>query len=144
MTGVTHMGNTEQLLGKVNWQAHTAVRRRIAGQLARVQRHAVPGQAVHVRHRSVVADGRVVMLVLLQHGEDAGGRLMPFLSSGAGGHRHAYPVAVDMDQLLRDRDDHGHRPLGRELRIPGVFAGQQCTRPLVDSLCVQQDRDEQR
>ena len=48
------------------------------GQRPAVQRDAVPGDALHVRHPGIVIEGRVVVLVLLDDGEDASRRLASF------------------------------------------------------------------
>ena len=113
----------EQQCGEGQRQAHAAMRVRIARQLARMQRHARPGEPVHVRHRRVVVFIRVVVLVLLQDREHARRRRMPRLAGGAGRHGDADAVAINIDALVRDRHDDRHRPLGRALRVPGVLAG---------------------
>ena len=97
----------EQLFGKAKGHPHAAVRGRIAGQRPAVQRDAVPGDALHVRHRGIVIHVRAVILVLLDDGEDAGRRLA---SRGAGRHRRAQDPAlgvVEGDLLGLDRHD-GH------------------------------------
>ena len=53
------------------------MRGRIPRQRPAVQRDAVPGNALHVRHPSIVIHRGVVVLFLLYDGEDAGGRLAP-------------------------------------------------------------------
>jgi hypothetical protein len=62
---------SNSFLGKAEGHPHAAVRGRISGQRPAVQRDAVPGDALHVRHPGIVIDGRVVVLVLLEDGEDA-------------------------------------------------------------------------
>ena len=99
----------EQLLRKVVGHPHAAVRGRIPGQRPAVQRDAVPGDALHVRHPGIVIEGRVVVLVLLDDGEDASRRLA---SCGAGRHRRAQDPSVgvvESDLLSLDRHDRHDR-----------------------------------
>ena len=111
----------EQLLGKAERHPHAAVRGRIAGQRPAVQRDAVPGDALHVRHLGIVIHVRAVVLVLLDDGEDAGRRLA---SLGAGRHRRAQDPAVGVvegDLLALDRHDRHDRLAGiaRRRRLGG-------------------------
>ena len=76
----------EQLLRKAVRHPYAAVRGSIPRQWATMQRDPVPGEALHVRHRGIVIEGRVVDHVLLDNGEDAGWR---FASRGASRHRRA-------------------------------------------------------
>ena len=79
------------------------------GQRPAVQCDAVPGDALHVRHPGIVIEGRVVVLVLLDDGEDASGRLA---SRSAGRHRRAQDPAlrvVESDLLGLDRHDRHDR-----------------------------------
>ena len=95
----------EQLLGKAVGHADAAVRGRIAGQWPAVQCDAIPGDALHVRHPSIVIHAGVMVLVLLEDGKDPGGR---FASPDAGRHRCAkYPAigVVERDLLGLDRYD---------------------------------------
>ena len=106
----------EQVLGKVIGHADAAVRGRIAGQRAAVERDARPGDALHVRHPGIVIKIGVVVLVLLDDAEDAGRRLASFL---AGRHRRAQDPAVgvvDRHVLALDRHD-------RHDRVAGVARG---------------------
>ena len=125
----------EHLLGKTVGHPYAAVRGRIAGQRAAVQRDAVPGDALHVRHPGIVIHGRVVVLVLLDDGEDAGRRLA---SLDAGRYRRAQDPAVGVvegDLLGLDRHDRHdrlarlarRRRLGRRrgARLSGGGAGAQ-------------------
>ncbi len=111
----------EQLLRKAEGHPHAAVRGRIAGQRPAVQRDAVPGDALHVRHPGIVIHVRAVVLVLLDDGEDAGRRLA---SLGAGRHRRAQDPAVgvvESDLLGLDRHDRHDRLAGiaRRRRLGG-------------------------
>ena len=106
----------EQLLGKIVGHPHAAVRGRVSGQRSAVQRDAVPGDALHVRHPGIVVHGRVVVLVLLDEGEDAGRRLA---SLDAGRHRRAIDPAIGVvvgDLLRADRHDRHDRLAGRPRR----------------------------
>ena len=74
-----------------------------------MQREAVPGDALHVRHPGIVIHGRVVVLVLLDDGEDAGWRLA-FLDAGR--YRRAQDPAlgvIERDLLALDRHDRHDR-----------------------------------
>ena len=51
----------EQLFRKAVRHAHAAVRGGIPRQRTTMQRNAVPGEALHVRHRGIVIEGRVVV-----------------------------------------------------------------------------------
>ena len=111
----------EQLLGKAEGHPHAAVRGRITGQRPAVQRDAVPGDALHVRHPGIVIHVRAVVLFLLDDGEDAGRRLA---SLGAGRHRRAQDPAVGVvegDLLGLDRHDRHDRLAGiaRRRRLGG-------------------------
>jgi hypothetical protein len=111
----------EQLLGKVVGHPHAAVRGRIPGQRPAVQRDAAPGDALHVRHPGIVIEAGVVVLVLLDDGEDASRRLA---SRGAGRHRRAQDPAlgvVESDLLGLDRHDRHDRLacIARRRRLGG-------------------------
>ena len=111
----------EQLLRKAVGHPHAAVRGRIAGQRPAMQRDAVPGDALHVRHPGIVIHARMVVLVLLEDGEDAGRRLA---SRGAGRDRRAQDPAVgvvERDLLALDRHDRHDRLAGlaRRRRLDG-------------------------
>ncbi len=114
-----HRRLVEDLLGEIERHAHAAVRGRVAGQRAAVQRDTVPGDAQHVRHPGIVVHAGVVILVLLDDGEDAGGRLA---SGRAGRYRGAQDPAVGVIEghvLALDRHDRHdrfcRRALGRRL-----------------------------
>ena len=111
----------EQLLGKLVGHPHAAVRGRIPRQRPAVQRDAVPSDALHIRHPGIIIQGGVVVLVLLDDGEDAGWRLA---SRGAGRHRRAQDPAlevVESDLLALDRHDRHDRLacLARRRRLGG-------------------------
>ena len=111
-----HRRLVEHLLGEIERHAHAAVRGRVAGQRAAVQRDAVPGDAQHVRHPGIVIHARVVILVLLDDGEDAGRRLA---SGRAGRYRRAQDPAVGVVEghvLALDRHDRHDRFGGRARR----------------------------
>ena len=108
-----HRRLVENLLGEIERHAHAAVRGRVAGQRTAVQRDAVPGDAQHVRHPGIVIEARVVILVLLDDGEDAGRRLA---SGRAGRYRRAQDPAVGVVEghlLALDRHDGHDRFCGR-------------------------------
>ena len=120
-----HRRLVEHFRGEIERHAHAAVRGRVAGQRAAVQRDAVPGDAQHVRHPGIVIDARMVILVLLDDGEHAGRRLA---SRGAGRHRRAQNPAVGVVEghlLALDRDDGHDRVcrLARRRHLGGVRGG---------------------
>ena len=112
----------EQLIGKAEGHPHAAVRGRIAGQRPAVQRDAVPGDALHVRHPGVVIHVRAVVDLFVDNGEDAGRRLA-FLDAGR--YRRAQDPAVrvvERDLLGLDRHDRHDRLacLARRRRLLGL------------------------
>ena len=111
-----------KFFGKVIGHADAAVRRRIAGQGAAMQRDARPGDALHVRHPGIVVEVGVVVLVLLDDAEDAGRGLA---SLDAGRNRRAKNPAVgvvDRHLLALDRHDRHDRLAGiaRRRRLGGA------------------------
>ncbi len=114
----------EHPVGKAEGHPHAAVRGRIAGQRPAVQRDAVPGDALHVRHVGVVIHVRAVVDLFLDNGEDAGRRLA---FRGAGRYRRAQDPAVrvvERDLLGLDRHDRHDRLTGlaRRRRLLGLEA----------------------
>lgn len=63
------VGRVVEQPGELQRQVHAAMAFREARQPASMQRHAVPGQALHVEHRRVVIGGRMVPGVLLKDRE---------------------------------------------------------------------------
>ena len=59
----------------------------VARQRAAVQRDAAPGDAQHVRHPGIVIEARMVVLVLLHDGEDAGWVSRPVVPVDTGARR---------------------------------------------------------
>ena len=117
-----NMRDGEKQFGKFERQSHAAMRRRIARQLAGMKCHARPGQPVHVRHRRVVIGRGMVIAILLQDREHAGRRRMAGFAGRTGRDRNADAIAIDMHQLIGQRDDDGDRPLGRTLGMPGELS----------------------
>ena len=112
----------EHLIGKAEGHPHAAVRGRIPGQRPAVQRDAVPGDALHVRHMGIVIHVRAVVHFLIDNGEDAGRRLA-FLDAGR--HRRAQDPAVrvvENDLLGLDRHDRHDRltSIARRRRLFGL------------------------
>ena len=102
----------EQLIGKAEGHPHAAVRGRIPGQRPAVQRDAVPGDALHVRHPGVVIHVRAVIDLFIDNSEDAGGRLA-FLGAGRYGRAQDPAVrVVENDLLGLDRYDRHDRLTG--------------------------------
>ena len=105
-----------ELVGKVEGHPHAAVRRRIPGQRPAVQRDAVPGDALHVRHPGVVIHVRAVVDLFIDNGEDAGWRLA-FLGAGRYGRAQDPAVrVVENDLLGLDRHDRHDRLTSRARR----------------------------
>src|ERR1700727_1784303 len=67
----------EQQLRKLARQVNAAMRLRITRQPAGVQRNAAPRETLHVWHWRAVINSRSMLFLLLQYGEDSGGRRMP-------------------------------------------------------------------
>src|SRR5271169_5588209 len=79
------------------------------GQWPTVQCDTVPGDALHVRHPGIVIEARVVVLILLDDGENTRRRLA---ACGAGRHWRAQDPAlgvVESDLLAADRYDRHDR-----------------------------------
>src|SRR4029079_3902496 len=102
------LGDGVEIVGEIRWQVHAAVRVGIARQIADMERDALPGELLHVRHRLAIG-GRGWRLGLVEEGEHAGRRRMARLAGRAGGDADQDAVAIDEDELLRDRDDDGNR-----------------------------------
>ena len=132
--GHADLGDPEQQRREFLGQPHAAVRGRIARQLSGVQRDPGPRQPVHVGHWRVVVGRGAVVLVLLQNLEDAGRRPVAELAgrAGRGGDPHA--VAVDVHELVGQRDDDEDRTARRALGIPGEFAVLELLGVFVDAL----------
>jgi len=94
----------------------------VAGQLARMQRDARPGQPVHVRHRRVVVGRGMVVLVLLQDLEYTRRRSVAEFAGRARRGGDADPIAINIHPLIGQRDDGDDRAGFRALRIPVEFA----------------------
>ena len=92
-------------------QADAAVRRRPAGDDARMQSDARHGEPLHVGHRGAAVDVGEVILLLVDDAEDAGRRGK---TAGAGGDARLLDQAVLVEQAQRlaiDGDDDLQRPL---------------------------------
>ena len=102
----------EHFFRKAVRHADTAMRGGVAGQRSAMQRNAVPGDALHVRHLGIVIEGGAVLLFLLDDGKDAGRRLP---ARGSGRDRRADDPAVGVvehDVLGLDRHDRHDRLTG--------------------------------
>lgn len=98
------------------------MRFRVTGQAACVQGHAVPGQALLIRHGRGVVEVGAVVLVLLQDGEHAGRCLVPGLAGADGGNADQDAVAIRIRALLGEADNHRHRPPALADAAPDPFA----------------------
>jgi hypothetical protein len=120
-----HLGDAEQEPRELERQVDAAVAARGARHPARVQRHPVPGQPLGVRHRRLVVGARTVHPRLLQDREYAGRGDMPRPAGARRADPDLDPVAVDPRELLREADQHHHRPARRQLGLPSEPAGLQ-------------------
>ena len=71
-----------------------------------------------MRHRRVVELARIVVLGLLQDGEDTGRGLEALLAGRAGRDADKDAVAIDEAALFRHRDDDGDGAFRRALWVP--------------------------
>ena len=102
------LGALEQALGEADRHADAAVRRRMAGQHARMQGDARPGETLHEGHRRVVVEIGVVLDLPLEHAEDPGRCLVAGLARRDGRLQDLPFAVVDGDALLIERDDRHH------------------------------------
>ena len=112
----------EHPIGKAEGHPHAAVRGRIPGQRPAVQRDAVPGDALHVRHMGIVIHVRAVVDLFIDNGEDAGRRLASLGAGRYGGAQDPALGVVDSDLLGLDRHDRHDRLacLARRRRLFGL------------------------
>src|SRR3954463_10172496 len=87
-----------------------------------MQRNAAPGKPLHVRHRRIVIDVGEVILVLLQDGEHAGGRLVALLAGADRGDAGEHTVAVHVGALLVERNDHEQWAAAGDVAEPDELA----------------------
>ena len=109
-------GDGEQFLRKLQRQMDAAMAFGVAGQPAGVQRDTVPGQPFLKFHRRVVVEARMMVGILLQDGEHAGGRFMAGLAGRNRRHANANAVAVNGSRLARQIDHDDNRPGRRQRR----------------------------
>ena len=105
---VADRGDLEQLGRKGEWQPDAAMRGRISGNHAGMQRRAGPSDPVHERHRRAAIDVGVMESLLLEDAENAGlGGMAGHAGRdlGRGDQRRA---AIDIELLLLERDDEHH------------------------------------
>jgi hypothetical protein len=95
-------------------------RTRAEEQRSPMQRNTVPGDALHVGHPGVVIHGRVVVLVLLDHRENASRRFAPRDPGGYGCTQDPTVGVVHGHLLALDRDD-GHDRLACTARSCARF-----------------------
>ena len=107
-----HIADFVQLFGKFQWHADAAVAGGIAGQVAGVHGDPVPRQALHIGHGRAVIQVGLMVLVLLQDGEDSSRGLFARLARRHGAHTDADAIAIDERQLRLEIDDHHDRAFG--------------------------------
>jgi hypothetical protein len=106
----------EQALGEAVGHADATMRRRMSREGAAVQSDARPGDALHAGHGGIVVEVRVMLRLLLEDAEDAGGCLASLLAAR---HWRAENPAVgveDRDLLALQRHDRHDRRAGGALR----------------------------
>src|SRR5262245_36916943 len=89
----------EQTCGECEGHPDAAMGRWISWKASPVQRDTRPGEALHVGHVAILVQVRIVVRVLLENAEDAGGCLASFLAT-----RNRCPLdpalgVVDFDPL---------------------------------------------
>src|SRR6266702_176494 len=89
---------------------------------------AAPGESLHVRHGRIVILLGVMRLFLFENAEHAAGRGMAFRPGAHGGAADQDAVAIDVHGLLRNAHEHYQRTARRELWLPPVLAGLECSR----------------
>src|SRR5262249_58436206 len=100
-------------------QTDAAMRRRMSRQWAAVQRDPRPGDPLHVGHVRVVIEIRVVLRLLLNNAENAGGRLTSSLAARYRRPQDPTARVIDRDPLIAQRNN-GHDRLPRGLRLDGL------------------------
>ena len=106
---VADRGDLEQLGRKGEWQPDAAMRGRISGNHASMQRRAGPGDPVHERHRRAAINVGVMESLLLEDAENASlGGMAGHAGRdlGRGDQRRA---AIDIELLLLERNHQHHR-----------------------------------
>ena len=93
-------GDLEQLGGEGEWQADAAMRGRIAGNHAGMQRRAGPGDPVHPGHRRAAIDVGMVESLLLEDAEDARLGGVSRHAGRDGRARDQRRAAIDVELLL--------------------------------------------
>src|SRR6516165_7916523 len=115
----------EQPFGKVVGHPDAAMRCRISGKRATVERDARPSEALHVGHVGIVVQVGVVLGFLLEDTEDTGWRLAPLLAAR---HWRSYDPAfgvVDTDLLVAQRNDR-HNWLADGARLRPLLLSEAC------------------
>ena len=106
---VADRGDLEQLGRKGEWQPDAAMRGRISGNHAGMQRRAGPGDPVHERHRRAAINVGVMESLLFEDAENASlGGMAGHAGRdlGRGDERRA---AIDIELLLLERNHQHHR-----------------------------------
>lgn len=110
------------LQGKFVRQADAAVRRRVAGQVAAVERDAAPGEPLHVGHRGIVIEARIMLDVALQDGEHAGRRPVAGTAGRDGRNADRHAIAVYHGALGGEAHDEQGGAFGRHVGRPEKLA----------------------
>ena len=103
------IGDAKKILREGGGEADAAVRSRIARDHALVHGDARVGDALHERHRRAAVEVGVVVAVLLENGEDAGGRIVAGHAAGDRRGRDLLCAVINRHGLLADGDDDHQR-----------------------------------
>ena len=120
---VADSGDAVEKAGQLARQADAAMRGGMAGNDAGMERDAAPGQPLHVRHRRIVVDVRMVVPVLLEDREGPGRRRVAGTAAGDGGDSDQTTVAEDIGALRGEADDDLDRAAAGALGPPDIGAG---------------------
>jgi len=116
--GHAGVGYAEEQPRELDRQAYAAVRRRIAGQVAAMERNPAPSEPLHVGHGCIVVEVRAMVRVSLKDREHARRGAVAWPSARDGRDADRDTVAIKHGALRRQADDKQEGPLRRHLRRP--------------------------
>lgn len=103
-------GEVEEPPRKFTRQVDAAMRLGISGKTPGMQRDATPSQTLHIGHGSTVVNGRPMLLLLLQDGEDPDGSRVPRAAGADSSSSDQDAVTIKVRPLFGDADDQDQRP----------------------------------
>ena len=101
------------------------MRGRLGANLSGVERHAVPGEPLHERHRRVLVEIGFMVLVLLEDGEGAGGGLVAGRPARHGRYADQGRSPPDEGALGAEADEDGDGAFGSFVADPEVTSRSQ-------------------